>query len=103
MYGQGGDYAVNDEVDQLEIIPSLTPGQESTFKFHYAKYKLSKGRSYLASASVGDVIAFTGGMDLYGTNEVYDNFDVLNVTSGNMSTFKMPTGRFLHACSGVVN
>jgi hypothetical protein len=52
---------------------------------------------------VGHVIAFAGGLDLYGTNEVYDNFDVLNVTSGKMSTFKMPTGRYLHACSGVVN
>jgi hypothetical protein len=99
----GRAYDVNDEVDQLEIIPSLIPGQENTFKFHYAKYKLSKGRSYLASASVGQVIAFAGGLDLYGTNAVYDNFDVLNVTSGKMSTFKMPTGRFLHACSGVVN
>ena len=99
----GRSYDVNDEVDQLQIIPSLIPGQENTFKFHYAKYKLSKGRSYLASASVGQVIAFAGGLDLYGTNAVYDNFDVLNVTSGKMSTFKMPTGRFLHACSGVVN
>jgi len=97
---QKNAFQMVDDIDQLDIVLPTEQTPVSTHTWHYAKYKLSRGRMYVKSAQAASLIAFGGGFD-YVTGDVLANFDVLDPVVKVVNTTHLPTGRYFHAMAGV--